>query len=283
MARQGAARGAGPVLSGARHAALRRERDAAEHIPYSAHVAPGVLTSVHGDYLQTFRLAGASFESADDAQLNAWHERLNVLWRNLASAELSLWTHLVRRPVRASMATVAGDDFAARVAARYRERLAGETLMVNELYLTFIHRPAAGAAAGLFARLLARSGPAQLRRERATALETCEKLAQTLRAALARYEPEPLEIYREGPRWYSAALEFLALLVNGESRRVPLPGGPLRGALSSTRVLFGNEAIEYRSPVTTRVGALLGIKEYPTPPQSSACTTGCCRRRSPWC
>jgi type IV secretion system protein VirB4 len=265
MARQGAALGAGSVLSGARNAALRRERDAAEHIPYSAHVAPGVLTSVHGDYLQTFRLAGASFESADDAQLNAWHERLNVLWRNLASAELSLWTHLVRRPVRASMATVGGDDFAARVAARYRERLAGETLMVNELYLTLIHRPAAGAAAGLFARLLARSSPAQLRRERATALETCEKLAQTLRAALARYEPEPLEIYREGPRWYSAPLEFLTLLVNGESRRVPLPGGPLREALPSTRVLFGNEAIEYRSPVATRVGALLGIKEYPTP------------------
>ena len=102
------------MLSTARRAALRRERDAAQHIPYSAHLAPAVLTSVRGDYLQTFRLAGASFESADDAQLNAWHERLNVLWRNLASAELSLWTHLVRRPVRASMAAVAGDDFAAR-------------------------------------------------------------------------------------------------------------------------------------------------------------------------
>ncbi len=246
-------------------AALRRERDAAQHIPYSAHLAPAVITSVRGDYLQTFRLAGASFESADDAQLNAWHERLNVLWRNLASAELSLWTHLVRRPVRASMAAVAGEDFAARLASRYRERLAGQTLMANELYLTLIYRPAAGAAAGLLARLLARSGHAELRRERATALETCEKLAQTLRASLARYEPEPLGVYRVGPRWYSALLEFLALLVNGDACRVPLPGGPLAQALPSSRVMFGNEAIEYRSPVATRVGALLGIKEYPTP------------------
>ena len=253
------------MLSTARRAALRRERDAAQHIPYSAHLAPAVLTSVRGDYLQTFRLAGASFESADDAQLNAWHERLNVLWRNLASAELSLWTHLVRRPVRASMAPVAGDDFAARVAARYRERLAGETLMANELYLTLIYRPAAGAAAGFLARLLARAGQAEHRRERATALETCEKLAQTLRASLARYEPEPLGVYRDGPRWYSALLEFLALLVNGDACRVPLPGGPLAQALPSSRVMFGSEAIEYRSPVATRVGALLGIKEYPTP------------------
>jgi type IV secretion system protein VirB4 len=34
---------------------------------------------VFGDYLQVFRLGGASFESNDDAELNNWHERLNVL------------------------------------------------------------------------------------------------------------------------------------------------------------------------------------------------------------
>ena len=107
--------------------------------------------------------------------------------------------------------------------------------MANELYLTLIYRPAAGAAAGLLARLLARAGQAEHRRERATALETCEKLAQTLRASLARYEPEPLGVYRDGPRWYSALLEFLALLVNGDACRVPLPGGPLAQALPSSR------------------------------------------------
>ena len=36
-------------------------------------------------------------------------------------------------------------------------------------------------------------------------------------------------------------------------------------ALATTRLLFGNEAIEYRLPTGTRVGAMLGIKEYPTP------------------
>ncbi len=30
-------------------------------------------------------------------------------------------------------------------------------------------------------------------------------------------------------------------------------------------MFFGTEAIEYRSPTETRVGAMLGIKEYPTP------------------
>jgi hypothetical protein len=46
---------------------------------------------------------------------------------------------------------------------------------------------------------------------------------------------------------------------------VPLPAGPLSAALATTRLLFGTEAIEYRLPAATRVGAMLGIKEYPTP------------------
>ena len=77
------------------------------------------------------------------------------------------------------------------------------------------------AAGSLVSRLLtayARSYRPQL--ELADALETCSKLAQTLRAALARYEPEPLGTYRAAARaWYSSLLEYLALLVNGEWRR----------------------------------------------------------------
>ena len=34
---------------------------------------------------------------------------------------------------------------------------------------------------------------------------------------------------------------------------------------SALRLLIGNEAIEYRTPSDTRVGAMLGIKEYPAP------------------
>jgi type IV secretion system protein VirB4 len=253
------------VVSPRRRTAARREREAAEFIPYSAHVAPRVLATLHGDYVQGFRLAGGSFECADDAQLNAWHERLNVLWRNLASPEVALWTHVVRRPVTAAARAAVAGAFPARLASRYAERLESEKLMANELYLALVYRPAASVALGWLARLLMRRRTNDWRRELAAALETCEKLAQTLRASLARYEPEPLGVYRAGPRYCSGLLEYLALLINGEAGRVPLPSGPVNQALASTRLLFGNEAIEYRSAIATRVGALLGIKEYPTP------------------
>lgn len=253
------------MLSAVRRAAVRRERAAAEHIPYTAHVAPEVVKTRAGDYLQVVRLAGASFESADDEQLNAWHERLNVLWRNLAGPGLAIWTHLLRRPQPASMRPTSGGGFADALTAGYCARLADEALMVNELYLTLCYRPAAGLAAGALARLLVPARAAQPELALAEALSACLKLRQTVCAALTVYDPEILGAYRCGPTWCSSLLEFLAQLVNGEWRRVPLPEGPVSEALTSTRLLFGSEAVEYRLAASSRVGAFLGIKEYPTP------------------
>ena len=58
---------------------------AAERIPYASLVTPTLVRCVSGDYVQTLRLRGVSFESADDEAVNAWHARLNILWRNIAS------------------------------------------------------------------------------------------------------------------------------------------------------------------------------------------------------
>ena len=251
-----------------RAAALRREISAADRIPYAAHVAPSIVRTVYGDYVQAFRLGGASFESSDDGELNNWHERLNVLWRNIAGPTVALWTHVIRR--RAGITVGAGARgssecfFADGLHEKYRHRLANETLMMNELYLAVVHRPTAGMAGGLVSKLLAGVQPRSTL-ILADALDACEKLAQILKASLARYEPELLGVYRVADLWCSSLLEYLGLLVNGEAQRMPLPLGPLNGALATSRLLFGAEAIEYRAPVGARVGAMLGIKEYPTP------------------
>lgn len=246
-----------------RAAALGRELLAAERLPYTVHVSERVLRTTYLDYLQVFRLGGASFESVDDAQLNNWHERLNVLWRNIAGAGVGLWVHVIRRRESISAPSARSGGFADLLHAKYHRRLSTETLMVNELYLSVLYRPLSGAAGGLLSRALkaSRHGTTELR----DALEACDKLAQTVHASLGRYEPQALGSYRLGGRCYSAVLEFLALLVNGEPQRVCMTRGPVSELLATTRVLFGSEAIEYRSPVSTSIGAFLGIKEYPTP------------------
>jgi type IV secretion system protein VirB4 len=245
-------------------ARLRRELTAGQNIPYRAHVAPSVLRTRAGDYLQVFRLGGQSFECADAQQINAWHERLNVLWRNVAEPGVALWTHVVRRREQVAVPGAAV-GFAQRLRSRYLARLSGEQLMVNEIYLTSVYRPAAGRARRWLAQALTSAQEEGRAHELADALEVCARLARTLHAALTRYEPRLLGCYRDERRWYSQPLEFIALLLDGESRPVPLPNGPLAEALTSARLYFGTEVIEYRLPSATLAGAMLGIKEYPTP------------------
>lgn len=248
-----------------RSAALRRELPVETRIPYRTHVSPHVVRTEAGDYVQILQLAGASFESADDESLNNWHERLNVLWRNVASSNVALWVHVIRRREQPLAAPVTGHGFADVLAAKYHARLAGETLMVNDLFLSIVYRPVAGAAPSMLSRLVSRHVPSGFATELADALDASEKLSQTLISSLARYEPMRLGLYERAGRHFSRVLEFFGLLINAESQAIPLPKAPLNEALATTRTIFGSETIEYRLPTQTRFGALLGIKEYATP------------------
>jgi type IV secretion system protein VirB4 len=247
-------------------ATVRREILALDRIPYAAHVSPHLVKTFAGDYVQSFRLSGASFECADDAQLNNWHERLNVLWRNVATPQVALWAHVIRRREVTAVGEGA-EPFAAALEHKYRQRLSHQTLMVNELFLSLVYRPTAGVTTGLASKLLQRTQTAGFKFELADALDACEKLRDTVRTSLARYEPEELGVYLKGRRPYSSALNLFATLINGESREVPLSAAPSNEVLATSRVSFGTEALEYRLPTGTRVGAMLGIKEYPTPTQ----------------
>lgn len=251
-----------------RTTALRRELPTAFRIPYRSHLSPYVVRTDSGDYVQVFRLDGASFETSDDEVLNNWHERLNVLWRNIAAPNIALWVHVIRRRERMGSretADEASDGFAARLAARYRQRLSAETLMANELYLSVAYRPIAGAAPNLFARLVNSKGSQNLALERADALDACEKLAQTIGSSFERYEPERLGLYIKGGHRYSRVLEFFNQLLSAERVPVPLPTAPIHEVLGATRLIFGSETLEYRLPTQTRFGAILGTKEYATP------------------
>ena len=226
---------------------VRRELVAARHIPYTALVAPEVLRTQQGDYVQTLRVGGLGFESADDEAVNAWHERLHALWRNVASAHVAIWVHIVRRRESAYPSGAFPPGFAADLNERYRARLAGETLMVNELYVSLVYRPQPTAVGAAALRLFGRRESEAARTELTESLEACEKLRSQVLAGLSDYEPEVLGIeVGEGGRRQSALLGFLGLIVNGERQAWALPTAPVGEVLSTSRLLFGTESMEYR-------------------------------------
>ena len=238
---------------------------AAVQIPYRVHITPRIVTTGAGDYVMSWRLGGLSFECADDAAINAAHERLNSWLRNLASPEVAIWSHVVRRREHAMPAVDAPAGFARQLLRRYSSRLARETLWANELYLSVVYRPFGAHGTGAALVAASRRDPGHVAADRAASVAAITKLAAQLEAALEPYDPAPLGCYPHQARTCSTLLEFLGLLVTGEWQRVPLPRAPLNDAIATTRLLIGWETIEYRTPTQTRLGACLGIKEYPTP------------------
>ena len=120
---------------------LKNEADPARYLPYARHVDSQVIALDGRDLMMMFRLDGIAFETADPAQLNDWHEKLNGTLRNIADDRLAIWTHIVRRPVTDYPEGEFRSTFAADLDAKYRARVTAKRMFVNELYLTLVMRP----------------------------------------------------------------------------------------------------------------------------------------------
>jgi len=158
---------------------------------------------------------------------------LNVLWRNVASPQVALWAHVIRHREVVSVGEGAA-EFSRALEHKYRTRLTHQTLMMNELFLSTVYRRRR-IATGFASKLLKRAQPLGPDFELADALDACEKLRETVRASLLRYEPEILGVYSKDGRSYSGPLNLFSTLINGDARDVPLPRAPIRDVLATSR------------------------------------------------
>lgn len=240
---------------------LNREKTVSEVIPYSVHVSPENVRTAAGDLVTVIRLEGAAHEAADPEDVQAWHEGLNGLLKNLAQPDLAIWRHTVRRERNDYPGGEFLPGFACDLDERYRGTLAGERMMVNDLYLTLVLR-GPSTTVKLF-------GGTE-KRERTAVLQEIEEqsgrldeMTRNALAALDLYRPVRLGMYERAGRSYSAALEFLAFLVNGEWQPMPLPRQRISDAIATSRITFGIEVGEIRSPTERQLFAMIAANEYP--------------------
>jgi len=111
--------------------------------------------------------------------------------RNVASPNVALWTHVIRRRERSYPQGAFDDEFASQLNEHYKERISGERLMVNELYLATVYRPTTGVVTNWTSKILSRTTRGAVELDLRSAIDACDKLRQTLQAALDRYEIEP--------------------------------------------------------------------------------------------
>lgn len=239
------------------------EETTAAFIPYSNHVTRNVIKLVNGDYLQVIRLQGAAHESADIEDINIWHDQLNGMMRNIASPNIALWSHVVRRKYAEYPAGEFAPGFCHDLNEKYKQSMAEDSMLINELYLSIIYRPQPFKAAKWFD--IFNKGSDQSREEtQMDELEVLNDVSGAAMNALARYEPELLGCYEYRDNIFSELAEFLAFLVNGEWRRAPLPRAELRTTLASSRPFFGKGGLmSLKTATDTRYASMMAIQEYP--------------------
>jgi type IV secretion system protein VirB4 len=241
-----------------------RELEPDVYLPFVRHVTETVISLSTRALITVIRLDGTSFETAETADLNDLHAKLNLTLRNVADDRLALWTHLVRRRSSDYPRGEFRSPFAAALDAQYRERLLGEALFRNDLYLTLVWHPGRGttdAAADFFKRLGRAVGVAAEVDEEA--LKRLNDAARDLIAALERNGARIVGLVERDGIVFSEAMELLHGVASGEWIPTPLPQGPIGPALYSNRIIFGREALEIRCAGGSRYAGMFGTKEYP--------------------
>lgn len=243
-----------------------KEQAAGVHLPYARHVDDVTLRTRDGLLLQTIRLGGLLFETADTDELNYRAELRDAMLRSVGSSRFAIYHHVVRRRAEALLEADFPDAFSRKLDARWRERLATREMFINELFVTIVRRPMQGRV-GVLDRIREFAGRATTDKlaSEATELRALSAASEALVASLDNYGPRILSVYESahGPR--SEPLEFLSYLYNGQMRPVVLPYSDLGQHIPFRRISFGEDAFELAAAgdVSRSFGAIISIKDYP--------------------
>lgn len=255
-----------------------KEVPVSSFIPYSSLVTKEIVKLDSGDYMFTLKLQGVAHESADTASINIWHEQLNNFLRMIASPQVAIWTHTVRREHNEFPGGTFAPGFARRYNEKYKQHIQDMTLLVNDLYVSVVYRPgnpAVGVLNKVFSGLIKLDPKEQMQRE-LDALEAVHELISQSLSALERYDPQLLTCYyyndvhteqvaEEYNFMYSETLEFLAYLCNGVHQRVAVTRGEIKHNLMNVRPFFGKNVMGLSQTQGNELASMLVIQEYPTP------------------
>lgn len=253
------------LFSGAAGWATKEAR-AGDRLPYLALIDENVVLLRDGSVMIGIVVPGLAFETEDSEALNAHTATREILLRSALDARLVLYHHVIRRQVHVELDGAFDDPLAAYIDARWREKLAGGSLYVNDQFITLVRRPARGKAgwADRLARLAKRKGSAVAEPEPAD-LRALRAAASAMIASLGAYGARLLGDYEGASGSCSEILELLSALYNGEMRPVrrPADGTDIGRMLPYKRISFGLDAIELRGADRPSFGALISIKDYP--------------------
>lgn len=239
------------------------------YLPFLRHLNESMVMLENGHMMAVLKLDGISFETIDIADINALNNQLNVIWRNIASDQLSVMHHLVRREEKSYPDGDFTSAFASKLNGTYRQSIINTKLFVNDLYLTLVWRPrdALKQKASAFMAKIRKSKKEGIEVDEAE-IKSFEETIRNLLSFLQHYNPRILRLYArrsstsEEGILFSEPSEFLRQILTATLEPVPLVRGKIGRAIHTDRIVFGHAAFEIKKVDHSLFGGTLAFREY---------------------
>ncbi|MEM6907937.1 MAG: VirB4 family type IV secretion/conjugal transfer ATPase [Pseudomonadota bacterium] len=244
-----------------------KEARVGERLPYARLIDESTVLLRDGSVMSAIQVPGLLFETEDSEALNAHAATREVMLRSTLDARFVMYHHVVRRRVEVELEGEFDDPLSRHIDTRWRERLAGGSLFINDQFVTLIRRPARGKA-GLVERaskFWQKRGQEELIADPKD-MRSLKAAITGLTASLSAYGASVLADYSSpGGGINSEMLELLSALYNGEMRPVRRPheDTDIGDMLAYRRASFGLDAMELRGSGDPDFSAILGLKDYP--------------------
>lgn len=244
-----------------------KEARAGDRLPYARLLDESTVMLRDGSVMTAIQVPGLLFETEDSDALNAHAATREVMLRSTLDARFVLYHHVIRRRVEVELDAEFDDPLSRHIDARWKERLAGGSLFINDQFVTLIRRPARGKT-GLperISKFFQRRGQEELEADPKD-IRSLKAAATGLVASLSAYGATMLADYTgTAGGTNSEMLELLSAIYNGEMRPVRRPHDEtdIGQMLPYRRVSFGLDAMEIRGSGEPEFASILGLKDYP--------------------
>lgn len=244
-------------------ARVRGEKSATDYLPYSHHITDSIISTKAGEYLAIFKISGRAHQCAEQEDVFLWTRDLNMALRGVLTDKFSLWSHIHRRQVFEYPISHFDNIFAAQLNARYEQSFADKRQMVNDLYLTVSLNPSPDAILKFFAAR-EKVTRARINEEQEDAVKELSDVCATLGQALRKYGAELLTTYEHKGHMYSAPMEWLSTIVNGESGRFPICRDRFSEYMMTNRPVFSSygEIGEIRQTDAVRKFGMIEVRDF---------------------
>ncbi len=243
----------------------RREIPESVFIPYACFYDDSTILTKSGDLIQVIKIEGLAFETADLQSLHFQKNLRNTLLRSIAQSRYAVYVHMVRRKQTIYPEGNFPSGFSKDLNEAWKKKQKALELYVNDFYLTIVQKGHEAGLSGLKNRLKSLSQKVSKIDEEIQlklAHKALESISQRFLANLKDYKARLLGAVQTDHGTYSEPLRFFHQLINLEDTPRLLPAMDLSKALASKRLLFGKDALEVRGIRSSKLAAILSVKEY---------------------